>query len=87
MARELLNFRPQDPPSLSDSNVTFGLLTKFNGTLTLDQFYSIPAGLYISDLSPLLTIKVFLKSQKEVHNVVSHTYAPAPFLMLNLTFG
>ena len=51
----------------------------------MDQFYYIPAGLYISDLSPLLTVKVFLKSQQEVHNVVSHTYAPAPFLMLNLT--
>ena len=22
-----------------------------------------------------------------MHNVVSHTYAPAPFLVLNLTFG
>ena len=62
VARDLLNFSPQDPPSLSDSNVTFDLLPRFNGTLTLDRFYSIPAGLYISDFSPLLTIKVFLKS-------------------------
>jgi hypothetical protein len=44
----------------------------------------LPAGLYFSDLSPDLTIQIFV-GPRQLINVVMHTYAPTPFLVLNLT--
>ena len=50
----------------------------------MNKFYELPAGIYFSDLSPDLEILAFVSS-KQLTNVVMHTYAPTPLLILNLT--